>query len=85
MHYIFGIYSLNLTELILKPVLMYLNIFSYWRYLKKQIWKVNATQYTSINAHSYKVVMFIQKLHHFRNTLHLMMAQGWAESIWEIT
>ena len=23
----------KLTELILKPVLMYLNVFSYWRYL----------------------------------------------------
>ena len=30
--------------------------------------KVNATQYNSTNAHSYKVVMYIQKLHHFRNT-----------------
>ena len=30
--------------------------------------KKNATQYTSINAHSYKVVMYLQKLHHFRNT-----------------
>ena len=30
--------------------------------------KVNATQYNSTNAHSYKVVMYIQKLHHFCNT-----------------
>ena len=30
--------------------------------------KINATQYTSINAHSYKVVMYTQKLHHFCNT-----------------
>ena len=33
MHYILGIYNPNLIELILKLVLMYLNIFSYWRYL----------------------------------------------------
>ena len=26
------------------------------------------TQYNSSNAHSYKVVMYIQKLHHFCNT-----------------
>ena len=31
-HYILGTYNPNLTELILKPVLMYLNVFSYWRY-----------------------------------------------------
>ena len=31
--YILGTYNPNLIELILKPVLMYLNIFSYWRYL----------------------------------------------------
>ena len=37
-------------------------------YLSKQIRKVNATQYNSTNAHSYKVVMYIQKLHHFCNT-----------------
>ena len=30
--------------------------------------KVNATQYNSTDAHSYKVVMYIQKLHHFCNT-----------------
>ena len=47
---------------------MYLNVFSYWRYLYKQVRKVNATQYNSTNAHSYKVVMCIQKLHHFCNT-----------------
>ena len=28
----------------------------------------NATQYNSTNAHSYKVVMYIEKLHHFCNT-----------------
>ena len=28
-HYILGTYNPNLTELILKPVLMYLNVFSY--------------------------------------------------------
>ena len=32
-HYILGTYNPNLIELILKPVLMYLNVFSYWRYL----------------------------------------------------
>ena len=32
-HYQFGTYNPNLTELILKPVLIYLNVFSYWRYL----------------------------------------------------
>ena len=42
---------------------MYLNVFSYWRYLSKQIQKVNATQYNSTNAHSYKVVIYIDKLH----------------------
>ena len=47
---------------------MYLNAFSYWCYLYKQIRKVNTTQYNSTNAHSYKVVMYIQKLHHFCNT-----------------
>ena len=47
---------------------MYLNVFNYWRYLLKQIQKVNATQYNSTNAHSYKEVMHIQKLHHFCNT-----------------
>ena len=41
--------------------------------------KINATQYNSTNAHSYKVVMYMQKLHHFCNTLP-MMAQDWAES-----
>ena len=61
-------YNPNLTEFILKPVLMYLNVFSYWRYLEKQIRKVNATQYNSTNAHFYKVIMYIQKLHHFCNT-----------------
>ena len=43
--------------------------------------KVNATQYTSINTHSYKVVMYIQKLHHFCNP---SSPDGWAESTWEI-
>ena len=47
---------------------MYLNVFSYWRYLSKPIRKVNTTRYNSTNAHSYKVVMDIQKLHHFCNT-----------------
>ena len=47
---------------------MYLNIFSYWRYLSKQIRKVNATQYNSTNAHSYKVVMYREKLHDFCST-----------------
>ena len=46
---------------------MYLNVFSNWHYLQKQIQKVNATQYNSTNAHSYKVVMYIQKLHHICN------------------
>ena len=48
-----GTYNPNLIELILKPMLMYLNvfhIFRYWRYLWKQIQKVNATQYNSTNA-----------------------------------
>ena len=47
---------------------MNLNVFSYWRYLKKQIRKVNTTQYNSTNAQSYKVVMYVQKLHHLCNT-----------------
>ena len=34
----------------------------------KYIQKVNATQYNSTNAHSYKVVTYIQKLHRFCNT-----------------
>ena len=29
--------------------------------------KVNVTQYNSTDAHSYKVVIYIQKLHHFFN------------------
>ena len=29
---------------------------------------VNAIEYISINAHSYKVVMYIHKLRHFCNT-----------------
>ena len=32
-HNILGIYNQNLIELILKPVLMYFNVFSYWNYL----------------------------------------------------
>ena len=32
-HYILRTYNPNLIELILKPVLMYLNVFSYWCYL----------------------------------------------------
>ena len=47
---------------------MYLNVFNSWRYLQKQILKVNAIQYNSTNAHSYKVVMHIQKLYYFCNT-----------------
>ena len=47
---------------------MHLNVISHWRYLWNQIWKVNATEYNSTKAHSYKVVMYIQKLHHFCNT-----------------
>ena len=35
---------------------------------KNKFQKVNAIQYNSTNAHSYKVVMYIQKLHHFCNT-----------------
>ena len=46
--------------------------------------KENATQFNSANAHSYRVVMYIQTLHHFCNTSPpLMMAQSWAESTWE--
>ena len=30
--------------------------------------KVNATQYTSIDAPYYKVVMYVQKFHHIYNT-----------------
>ena len=37
--------------------------------LWKQIRKVNTTQYNSTNTHSYKIVMYMQKLHHFCNTL----------------
>ena len=47
---------------------MYLNVFSYWRYLQKQTQKVNTTQYNSTNAHSNKVVIYLKKLHHFCNT-----------------
>ena len=35
---------------------------------REQIRKVNTTQSASINVHSYKVLMYIQKLHHFCNT-----------------
>ena len=38
-----------------------------------------------MNVHSHKVVMYIQKLHHFYNNPPLIMAHGWAESSWEIT
>ena len=31
-HYILEIYKPNLIELILKPMMIYLNAFSYWRY-----------------------------------------------------
>ena len=51
-----------------KPVLMYLNILSFWRYLLKQIRKINATQFNSRNAHFYKVVMYVQKLYYMCNT-----------------
>ena len=36
------------------------------------------------NAQSYKVVMYIPKLHHFCNTSPLMMTRSRAESTWEI-
>ena len=32
-HYVLETRNPNLIELILKPVLMYLNVFSYWHYL----------------------------------------------------
>ena len=32
-HYILGTCNTNFTELIFKPVLMYLNVFTYWHYL----------------------------------------------------
>ena len=34
---------------------------------RNNFFKVNGTQYNSTNAHSYKVVMYTQKLHHFYN------------------
>ena len=67
----------NLIELILKPVLMYLNVFSYWRYLLKQIRKINDTQNNSINVHKNYITFVIDPP--------LMMAQSLAESTWEIT
>ena len=73
-------YNPNLTKLILKPLLMYLNVFSYWRYLQKHIQRVNATQYNITDAHSYIVLIYIQKLQHFCNTSPLMMAQSWTEN-----
>ena len=44
---------------------MCLNVFSYWRYLEKQIRKVNAAQYN-------KVIMYLQKLFHFCNILKVL-------------
>ena len=64
---------------------MYLNVFSYWHYLLKEIRKVNATQYNSTNAHSYKVVMYIKSYITFVIHPPLKMAQSWTESTWEIT
>ena len=37
MHYILETCNQHLIELIFKPVLMYLNVFSYWHYLQNYI------------------------------------------------
>ena len=37
MHYILRIYNPNLIELILKPVLMYLNVFSNWLFVETNL------------------------------------------------
>ena len=41
--------------------------------------------YNSTNAHSYKVVMYIQKLHHFCNTSSPVDGPNLGRSTWEIT
>ena len=46
--------------------------------------KINAIQHTRINAHSYKMVTYMQKLHHFC-AIHTSdngprLAQDWAKS-----
>ena len=47
---------------------MYLNILATDAINRNKFKKVNATQYISINAYSYKEVMYIQNLQHFCNT-----------------
>ena len=64
-YYISGTYNPNLIELILKSVLMYLNVFSYWRYLNSKSKRYTIQQY---RRSSYKVVMYFKKIHHFCNT-----------------
>ena len=32
---------------------------------RNKFWKIKATQYTNINAHSYEIGMYMQTLHHF--------------------
>ena len=32
---------------------------------RAKIWKIKATQYTSIKIHTYKLVMYLEMLHHF--------------------
>ena len=51
---------------------------------QNKFYKINAPQHSRINAHSYKVVMYMQRLHQFCNTQTPMTAQDWAESTREI-
>ena len=48
-------------------MLMYLNVFSYWHYLLNNFKSKRYTLHQS-RCSSYKVIMYIQKLHHFCNT-----------------
>ena len=46
---------------------MYLNVFSYWHYLQNNFKSKHYTQQRYRRSFTYKVVMYIQKLHHFCN------------------
>ena len=47
---------------------MYLNVCSYWHYLENDFKNKHFTLQRPRCSFSYKVVMYIQKLHHFCNT-----------------
>ena len=49
-------------------MLMYLNVLSYWHYLWNNFKSKRYALQRPKCSFSYKVVMYIQKLHHFCNT-----------------